>query len=1104
MSAFNYVASAQAPTAVNAAVKGNFIVKDRIDLIVSKETYVEVYNIENDWLSLVYQFNLYGRIEALETCQLQGRDTCSLFIFTEQGRYCVLSYDATQSTIITEQHGHPGHHPARLADDIFVRTIGRERNLVVASIYSGLLHVFPITPAPSGKGKGKAVSNLRPEPFAIRIDEFLILSLVALDHEPEPTIAVLYANERKRRFIKTYQLNLKMKSINEQVLGYQANARESDYMLLPMPAPYNGFCVISDSIITCHDNKRGYNTKATSINFTIMTAHSEFTIDHQQNSIQCLITDTSRVLYVLRIYFSASGTANRIALESLGMAVRATAIVPFSNDRIFLGSAQADSMLIRLDSTPITILDELLSLAPVVDFCLFDLDKQGRQTMVCCSGADNNGSLRMVQDGVGFLPNTELPMPGIKGIWTLKQSGDDSMDNAIVISTVHDTRVLYIAPGTDVVEELQKFSALKLEESTLAIDQVGDMIIHVTPSGVRLVENDPNGVLLDEWRPPPGQVITVAAVNQLHFVLSSGRGELLYFQVKDNRLVYQESKMLEYEVSCLDISHFEKSYVAVGLWGGHHVQVLRLPDLSTVAQDTFTGTLVPRSIALEELDHIQYLLLTLGDGQLVYYRLGNQGLVDRKQITLGTHSVFLHKLMHNGRHCIFAASDRPTMITSENKRLIFSGVNLQEIRGCKEFSSTIHQGVIVATDKSLVFGRINPVRKLHITKVPLENETARRILYHEETKTIAVGTSTVKRNIDDGSESYSGWLRIFDARTLQALGVYELLEHEVVESMCSIYMSELDSEVVFVGTAIVNEEDKDQLPGRVLAFQVMLNYEYKLLDAVRLPGVVYSMRPYLGSIIMSVNGSLYALEGFKQDEESGKKLRLAPKLHANMIALSLDTRDETLLVGDMIHSMSIIKPDGSAERRLKKMASDYNPNYMQTVKILRDDLYLGADASYNLFILRQRPESDDARRLEIIAEYHIGELVNCIKQGSISRQPSDVGENTRLLYGTVGGSIGAITPLEQDQYDFLSVVQQNILNVRPSIGNLEHRVWRMYQNGIRKADARNFIDGDLIESFLQLSYMEKEMVVKGSNGGDLLPCDVDKLQSIIEELANNR
>ena len=100
-----------------------------------------------------------------------------------------------------------------------------------------------------------------------------------------------------------------------------------------------------------------------------------------------------------------------------------------------------------------------------------------------------------------------------------------------------------------------------------------------------------------------------------------------------------------------------------------------------------------------------------------------------------------------------------------------------------------------------------------------------------------------------------------------------------------------------------------------------------------------------------------------------------------MIALSLDTRGDTLLIGDMIHSVSVIKPDDSAERRLKKVASDYNPNYMQTVKILKDDLYLGADASYNFFILRPKPVADEARRLEIMGEYHIGELVNCIKQG---------------------------------------------------------------------------------------------------------------------------
>lgn len=80
--------------------------------------------------------------------------------------------------------------------------------------------------------------------------------------------------------------------------------------------------------------------------------------------------------------------------------------------------------------------------------------------------------------------------------------------------------------------------------------------------------------------------------------------------LKGNRL--RRPKLLGHEISCLDISHFQQSYVAVGLWGEQHIQVLRLPDLVNVAQDTSTEGLVPRSVVLTELDHVQYLMLTLG------------------------------------------------------------------------------------------------------------------------------------------------------------------------------------------------------------------------------------------------------------------------------------------------------------------------------------------------------------------------------------------------------------------------------------------------------------------------------------------------------------
>jgi DNA damage-binding protein 1 len=49
---------------------------------------------------------------------------------------------------------------------------------------------------------------------------------------------------------------------------------------------------------------------------------------------------------------------------------------------LYLGSSQGDSYLARLDiqnlASPLKIVDEYPNLAPITDFCLYDLDKQGR------------------------------------------------------------------------------------------------------------------------------------------------------------------------------------------------------------------------------------------------------------------------------------------------------------------------------------------------------------------------------------------------------------------------------------------------------------------------------------------------------------------------------------------------------------------------------------------------------------------------------------------------------------------------------------------------------------------------------------------------------
>lgn len=52
----------------------------------------------------------------------------------------------------------------------------------------------------------------------------------------------------------------------------------------------------------------------------------------------------------------------------------------------------------------------------------------------------------------------------------------------------------------------------------------------------------------------------------------------------------------------------------------------------------------------------------------------------------------------------------------------------------------------------------------------------------------------------------------------------------------------------------------------------------------------------------------------------------------------------------------------------------------------------------------------------------------------------------------------------------------------------------------RKDDAVNFIDGDLIESFLDLTPQQMQSVVDGAHGGRKLDRSVEELCKVVEEL----
>lgn len=117
-----------------------------------------------------------------------------------------------------------------------------------------------------------------------------------------------------------------------------------------------------------------------------------------------------------------------------------------------------------------------------------------------------------------------------------------------------------------------------------------------------------------------------------------------------------------------------------------------------------------------------------------------------------------------------------------------------------------------------------------------------------------------------------------------------------------------------------------------------------------------------------------------------------------------------------------------------------------------------------------------------VARFHLGDYVNVFRHDSLVMQ--NVGERTTpnqgcVLYGTVMGAIGIVTQIPQDFYEFLHSLEDRLTNVIKSVGKVDHSYYRSYQTTQKTEPCEGFIDGDLIESFLDLSREKMKECVMG-------------------------
>ncbi|CAN6454564.1 unnamed protein product [Victoria cruziana] len=381
----------------------------------------------------------------------------------------------------------------------------------------------------------------------------------------------------------------------------------------------------------------------------------------------------------------------------------------------------------------------------------------------------------------------------------------------------------------------------------------------------------------------------------------------------------------------------------------------------------------------------------------------------------------------------------------------------------------------IAKEGELTIGTIDDIQKLHIRSIPL-GEHVRRICHQEQSRTFAFCSARHYHSGMDEPEVH--FVRLLDDQTFEIISSYQLDTYENGCSILSCSFSDDNNTYYCVGTAYVLPEENEPSKGRILVFSVE-DGKLQLITEKETKGAVYTLNAFNGKLLAAINQKIQLYKWTLRDDGS-RELQSESTHHGHIVALYVQTRGDFIIVGDLMKSISLLIYKHE-EGAIEECARDYGANWMTAVEILDDDIYLGAENNFNIFTVRKNMDAatdEERSRLEVVGEYHLGEFVNRFRHGSlVMRMPdSDSGNIPTVIFATINGVIGVIASLPHDQYLFLEKLQMNLNKVIKGVGGLSHEQWRSFCNEKKVSEARNFLDGDLIESFLDLNRNRMEEI----------------------------
>ncbi|XP_055957919.1 DNA damage-binding protein 1 [Patella vulgata] len=239
--AFNYVVTAHKPTAVNACVTGNFTSPNDLNLIIAKNTRMEIYVVTPEGLRPIKEVGINGRIAVMQLFRPPGESKDQLFLLTARYNAMILECQQEGETIeiITKAHGNVQDRIGRPSETGIIGIIDPLCRVIGLHLYDGLFKVIPLDR-----------ENKELKAFNVRLEELTVIDMNFLYGCQIPTVILVHQDQHGRH-VKTYEISQREKEFQKGPWK-QDNVETEACMVISVPEPFGGALIIGQESITYH------------------------------------------------------------------------------------------------------------------------------------------------------------------------------------------------------------------------------------------------------------------------------------------------------------------------------------------------------------------------------------------------------------------------------------------------------------------------------------------------------------------------------------------------------------------------------------------------------------------------------------------------------------------------------------------------------------------------------------------------------------------------------------------------------------------------------------------------------------------------------------